>query len=78
MERFHRLAHSVWDCKYHIVWIPKYRRKELYGAKKQIVIDTIKQWFRNKMTSKCDGFVKSQHFDGFVKCSRSRLANPEE
>ena len=28
MERFNRLAHSVWDCKYHIVWIPKYRRKE--------------------------------------------------
>jgi len=27
---------------------------------------------------KHDGFVKSQHFDGFVKCSRSRLVNPEE
>jgi len=28
MERFNRLAHSIWDCKYHVVWIPKYRRKE--------------------------------------------------
>ena len=27
---------------------------------------------------KLDGFVKSQHFDGFVKCSRSRLVNPEK
>ena len=26
-----RLTHSVWDCKYHIVWIPKYRKKKLYG-----------------------------------------------
>ena len=25
------LSHSVWDCKYHIVWIPKCRRKVLYG-----------------------------------------------
>ena len=25
------LSHVVWDCKYHIVWIPKYRRKVLYG-----------------------------------------------
>ena len=25
------LSHSVWDCKYHIVWIPKCRRKMLYG-----------------------------------------------
>ena len=48
MERFNRLAHSVWDCKYHIVWIPKYRRKELYGAKRRIVVDTIKQWARIK------------------------------
>ena len=25
------LNHSVWACKYHIVWIPKCRRKQLYG-----------------------------------------------
>jgi len=46
MERFNRLSHSIWDCKYHVVWIPKYRRKELYGVKRQIVVDTIKQWAR--------------------------------
>ena len=26
------LAHSVWECKYHVVWIPKYRKKQLYGG----------------------------------------------
>ena len=25
------LAHSVWECKYHIIWIPKCRKKILYG-----------------------------------------------
>lgn len=25
------LSHSRWNCKYHIVFIPKYRRKEIYG-----------------------------------------------
>lgn len=25
------LAHSTWNCKYHIVFSPKYRRKEIYG-----------------------------------------------
>jgi len=24
------LNHSVWECKYHVVWIPKCRRKQLY------------------------------------------------
>lgn len=25
------LCHTRWDCKYHIVWIPKFRRKVLFG-----------------------------------------------
>lgn len=28
---YESLAHSKWDCKYHVVFIPKGRRKELYG-----------------------------------------------
>jgi putative transposase len=31
MKDYNSLSHSVWDCKYHIVWIPKYRIKKLYG-----------------------------------------------
>lgn len=27
----HSLSHTRWECLYHIVWIPKYRRKRLYG-----------------------------------------------
>jgi len=27
MERFQRLAHSIWDCKYHIVWVPMLRHQ---------------------------------------------------
>jgi len=26
-----KLAHTVWECKYHVVWIPKCRRKVVYG-----------------------------------------------
>ena len=29
------LAHTKWRCKYHIVFAPKYRRKEIYGDKKK-------------------------------------------
>ena len=31
MEKIQSLYHTKWECKYHIVWIPKYRRKVLYG-----------------------------------------------
>ena len=29
------LAHITWECKYHIVFAPKFRRKEIYGKLKQ-------------------------------------------
>ena len=29
------LAHSTWNCKYHIVFAPKYRRKVFYGQKRK-------------------------------------------
>ena len=30
MAQLGSLAHTKWDCKYHIVWIPKYRKKRLF------------------------------------------------
>jgi len=29
------LAHTVWECKYHVVWVPKKRRKVVYGILRQ-------------------------------------------
>ena len=31
MDGSESLSHSRWECKYHVVFIPKYRRKALYG-----------------------------------------------
>lgn len=31
MEDAQSLSHTKWECKYHVVWIPKCRRKVLYG-----------------------------------------------
>jgi putative transposase len=31
MDEFESLSHSKWECKYHVVFIPKCRRKLLYG-----------------------------------------------
>lgn len=37
------LAHTKWNCKYHIVFAPKYRRKEIYGEKKQEIGKILRQ-----------------------------------
>ena len=31
------LAHTRWNCKYHIVFAPKYRRQVFYGEKKRAI-----------------------------------------
>jgi putative transposase len=31
MDKYESLSHTAWDCKYHVVFIPKCRRKVLYG-----------------------------------------------
>ena len=30
MNAYQSLNHTKWECKYHTVWIPKYRKKKLY------------------------------------------------
>ena len=35
MNDIHSLSHSKWNCKYHIVFAPKYRRKVFFGEKKR-------------------------------------------
>ena len=34
MKDIHSLSHTKWNCKYHVVFAPKYRRKVFYGEKK--------------------------------------------
>src|SRR5690349_13314640 len=31
MDEYQSLSHTKWDCKYRVVFIPKYRRRALYG-----------------------------------------------
>ena len=32
MSDYRSLSHTKWDCKYHVVFIPKYRKKRIFGA----------------------------------------------
>ena len=39
----HSLAHTKWICKYHIVFVPKYRRKEFYDEKRIEIREIIRK-----------------------------------
>ena len=36
------LAHTKWNCKYHVVFAPKYRRKVFYNKKREDIGEIIK------------------------------------
>ena len=37
MDEKESLSHTKWECKYHVVWIPKYRKKKLFeGLRKDL------------------------------------------
>jgi putative transposase len=42
------LSHTKWECKYHIVFAPKYRRKEIYGKLKVDIGQILRQLCRQK------------------------------
>ena len=43
MDTLASLNHSVWDCKYHVVFIPKCRRRTLYGELRQHLGEVFRQ-----------------------------------
>ena len=55
------LAHTRWKCQYHIVFIPKYRRKILYGKVKEDVHEILKTLCQYKKVEIVGGAVKSDH-----------------
>jgi putative transposase len=55
------LSHAVWDCKYHIVWIPKYRRKVLYGELRKHLGEMFRGLARQKESRVMEGHLMPDH-----------------
>ena len=55
------LSHVRWKCQYHIVFIPKYRKKVLYGKLKADVRNIISTLCRYKDVEIIDGAVCEDH-----------------
>ena len=55
------LSHTRWKCQYHVVFIPKYRRKVMYGKVKQDVREIIKTLCEYKKVKITAGAVCVDH-----------------
>ena len=48
MQTLNTLKHVVWDCTYHIIIVPKYRKKVLYGTVRRRVGQIIRELLERK------------------------------
>jgi putative transposase len=60
MREWQSLSHVKWECKYHVVIIPKYRKKVLYGRFRGEVGKIIRQLCRQKEVELIEGHAISQ------------------
>lgn len=66
MKHTQSLSHSVWDCKYHVVWIPKYRRKVLYGRIRRHLGEVIRELARQRESQVLEGHLCSDHVHVYI------------
>lgn len=60
-ETYQSLSHSKWDCKYHVVFVPKRRRKELFGHIRQQLGAVFHELARQKECQIIEGHVMPDH-----------------
>ena len=61
MENVESLSHSLWECKYHLVWIPKCRKKTLYGPLRKYLGSLFKDLASQRECEIIEGHLLPDH-----------------
>ncbi|MBQ3648771.1 MAG: IS200/IS605 family transposase [Treponema sp.] len=61
MYDYQSLSHSKWECKYHVVFIPKYRKKKLYGSIRTDLGEELHRLAEQKESKILEGHMMSDH-----------------
>ena len=61
MTGYQSLNHTKWDCTYHVVFIPKYRKKALFGALRKELVPIFHELARQKGCKIEEGHIMIDH-----------------
>jgi REP element-mobilizing transposase RayT len=64
MDEYESLSHTTWDCKYHVVFIPKCRRKTLYQELRRHLGEVFRRLALQKESKVEEGHLMPDH----VRC----------
>lgn len=62
MNDYKKLTHTAWECKYHLVWIPKYRKKIIYGQLRKYLGEILKELALQRESEIIEGHLMGDHF----------------
>lgn len=58
---YESLSHSRWECKYHLVFVPKFRKKKLYGEIRRYLAKIFHELARQKECTILEGHMVQDH-----------------
>jgi len=61
LEHVRNLNHTKWECKYHVVWIPKYRKKTLYVQLRRYLGETFRDLAQQRECDILEGHLLPDH-----------------
>ena len=61
MDDYESLSHSKWECKYHVVFIPNYRRKTLYAELRRHLGELFRKLAEQKESGIEEGHLLLDH-----------------
>ena len=64
MKNYESLSHTRYDCKYHVVFIPKYRRKKIYGTIRRHLGEIFHELAKQK-----ESRILGRAFEGRSRCA---------
>ena len=61
MKDYRSLSHTKWDCKYHVVFISKYRRKRIFGKLRGHLGEILHELAKQKQSRIVEGHLRPDH-----------------
>lgn len=61
MRNVNSLNHSKWECMFHVTWIPKYRKKKIYGNLRQYLGEIFRELAIQKECRILEGHLMPDH-----------------
>ncbi|WP_370630408.1 IS200/IS605 family transposase [Methylococcus sp. Mc7] len=78
MKEYQSLSHTRWDCKYHVVFIPKRRKKQLLGVLKRHLGELFHELAGHKDSKIVEGHLMADHVHSRRTGSDAKASESDE